>query len=235
MSSTASHQKFREKQEKAHAEWLTRQKEREAKIARGEPVGPEERDPTAQHEVGALGLLKFFAVLVVSVLLAGKFLTGSYTYGYEGKWVQLKTYWPAQQQLFTEGMLAQYDGSDPSKPIYISIDGDVYDVSANRRVYGPGGSYGILAGAEGGRSFATGCFETHRTHDYRGLTDKELASVEHWKKFFAEHKDYFKVGRLSHRPIDPASPVPVHCDPKKQNAYEEREAQRAKESKREEL
>ena len=30
------------------------------------------------------------------------------------------------------------------------------------------------AGVDAARSFATGCFATHRTHDLRGLTDKEL-------------------------------------------------------------
>jgi len=43
-----------------------------------------------------------------------------------------------------------------------------------------------------------------------------LQGVEHWKKFFSEHKSYVKVGRVNHPPIDPASPLPVHCDPKKE-------------------
>jgi hypothetical protein len=33
----------------------------------------------------------------------------------------------------------------------------------------------------------------------------------HWKKFFAEHKTYFKVGTVLHVPIDPMSPIPVPC------------------------
>ena len=40
--------------------------------------------------------------------------------------------------------------------------------------------------------------------------------MEHWKKFFSEHKSYRKVGRVNHPPIDPTSPLPVHCDPKKE-------------------
>ena len=43
-------------------------------------------------------------------------------------------------------------------------------------------------------------------------------SVNHWKKFYAEHKDYVKIGRVSHPPIDPASSIPEHCDPKKEAA-----------------
>jgi hypothetical protein len=44
----------------------------------------------------------------------------------------------------------------------------------------------------------------------------EYQSVEHWKKFFADHKTYRKVGRVSHPPIDPESPIPEHCNPKTQ-------------------
>jgi hypothetical protein len=40
-------------------------------------------------------------------------------------------------------------------------------------------------------------------------------SVEHWKQFFRDHKTYFKVGRVNHRSIDPMSPLPPHCEPKK--------------------
>jgi hypothetical protein len=39
--------------------------------------------------------------------------------------------------------------------------------------------------------------------------------VEHWKRFFADHETYFKVGRVSHPPIDPSTPLPPHCEPKK--------------------
>lgn len=38
--------------------------------------------------------------------------------------------------------------------------------------------------------------------------------VNHWKGFFKDHKTYHKVGRVQHPPIDPASPIPEHCNPK---------------------
>jgi hypothetical protein len=40
-------------------------------------------------------------------------------------------------------------------------------------------------------------------------------SVEHWKQFFSYHETYVKVGRVSHPPIDPSTPLPPHCEPKK--------------------
>jgi hypothetical protein len=75
---------------------LERKKERDAKIARGEEVGPEEQDPTAEEEVGALGLLKFLLYVTILVLFTGKFITGSFLWDYEVRWAQLKTLYPVR-------------------------------------------------------------------------------------------------------------------------------------------
>jgi cell division septation protein DedD len=69
------------------------------------------------------------------------------------------------------------------------------------------------AGKDAARAFVTGCFTDHLTHDIRGLSEKEMKSLEHWKQFFANHKDYPKVGRVVHDPIDPDSPLPGPCSP----------------------
>ncbi|KAL4075672.1 cytochrome b5-like heme/steroid binding domain-containing protein [Scleroderma yunnanense] len=214
-----AYREYRMNQEKEHQAWLQRKKEREANLSRGEPVGPEERDQTAEEEVGLLGLLKFIVYVLLIIVLAGKFFTGSFLWEYDGKWARLKTYLPESKgRLFSESYLATFDGRDETRPVYLAIDGDVFDVSSNRRTYGPGGPYHHMAGIDAARSFATGCFATHRTHDLRGLSEGELKSVQHWKKFFAEHKTYFKVGRVLHPPIDPESPTPEPCDPSKARA-----------------
>lgn len=74
-----------------------RQKEREEKIARGEDVGPAEADPTEEQEVGCLGLLKFFVVVLLLASLTGKFFTDSWT------WEQgavFKQFWPVSALLY---------------------------------------------------------------------------------------------------------------------------------------
>lgn len=48
--------------------------------------------------------------------------------------------------------LRDYDGTDSSKPIYLAIDGTIYDVSASPAFYGPGGSYHHLTGRDASRA-----------------------------------------------------------------------------------
>jgi hypothetical protein len=69
-------------------------KRREAKIARGEALGPEdelEKDPNPWF-----GLLKFIIFLVGFVLALGWFITGSPLWEYEGKWAHLQSYFPVR-------------------------------------------------------------------------------------------------------------------------------------------
>lgn len=96
----------------------------------------------------------------------------------------------------TPEQLLQYDGSDPEKPIYLAINGTIFDVSEGRKTYGPGGSYSVFAGRDATRAFVTGCFLEDRTADMRGaeevylpvedLEDEALSSGE--KKTRAERE-----------------------------------------------
>lgn len=74
---------YRLKREQEHEAWLQRKKEREEKIARGEKAGPEEIDPTEEPEVGCLGILKFVLYATIFIVLAGKFITGSFLWEHE--------------------------------------------------------------------------------------------------------------------------------------------------------
>jgi hypothetical protein len=47
----------------------------------------------------------------------------------------------------------------------------------------------------------------------RGLSEQELGALKNWKKFFAKHAKYVKVGTVSQPPIDPNSPIPEPCEP----------------------
>jgi len=49
---------------------------------------------------------------------------------------------------FTAADLARYDGTDPILPIYLALDGYVYDVTAGSSFYAVGGDYHYLAGRD---------------------------------------------------------------------------------------
>jgi len=90
------YKEYRHEQEKKHDEWVARKHERDERLARGEEVGPEEPDPTAEVEIGLWGIVRFLLSTIAIAMLAGKFVTGSYLWDYDGKWVQTKTYFPVR-------------------------------------------------------------------------------------------------------------------------------------------
>lgn len=128
-----------------------------------------------------------FASCALSYLISGG---ETFFWGMSNPPKYLQTQWWKAQlqgpQYFTLEELAAFDGTDESKPLYLAINGTVYDVSANRRTYGPGGSYHWFAGCDASRAYVTGCFAEDRTADMRGVEEMFLpiddAAVDkHWK------------------------------------------------------
>ena len=44
--------------------------------------------------------------------------------------------------------LKKYDGTDPSRPIYLAYEGNIYDVTGGKEFYQKGGVYHFLAGKD---------------------------------------------------------------------------------------
>ncbi|CAL3966420.1 hypothetical protein PZA11_003080 [Diplocarpon coronariae] len=91
-------------------------------------------------------------------------------------WTRVETIktWIAGPQSLTDDDLKAFDGSDPTKPIYLAINGSIYDVSLGRRHYGPGGSYHFFAGKDAARAFVTNCFQEDGNPDLRGVEEMFL-------------------------------------------------------------
>ena len=51
-------------------------------------------------------------------------------------------------RIFTAEELLEFDGSDPSKPVYLAVKGVVFDVSERRQMYEPGKGYSVFAGRD---------------------------------------------------------------------------------------
>ncbi|XP_048536452.1 probable steroid-binding protein 3 [Triticum urartu] len=96
----------------------------------------------------------------------------------------------------TAAQLRAYDGTDASKPIYVAIRGKVFDVSAGRGFYGPGGDYALFAGCEAARALAKMSKDAADVSgDLSGLSDKELGVLADWESKF--QAKYPVVARLA--------------------------------------
>jgi predicted heme/steroid binding protein len=95
----------------------------------------------------------------------------SMTWGYNAKWTRAREWMGVVRGdvHLTDAELTAYDGSDPTKPIYLAINGTIYDVSSSPTTYGPGGSYHFFAGRDAARAFLTGCFAEDAVPDLRGV------------------------------------------------------------------
>lgn len=51
-------------------------------------------------------------------------------------------------RIFTSQELQKYDGTNPDLPIYLALEGLIYDVSEGKEFYSVGGSYHYLAGKD---------------------------------------------------------------------------------------
>lgn len=98
----------------------------------------------------------------------------------------------------TDEQLAQYSGADPARPIYVAVNGSVFDVSANPAMYGPGGGYHFFAGRDAARAYVSGCFQQDLTWDLRGLEemfitgkgrDEDNAELAEINQLEAQHRD----------------------------------------------
>ncbi|KAJ7854687.1 cytochrome b5 [Mycena olivaceomarginata] len=107
---------------------------------------------------------------------------------------------PPKDDPFTLEQLKEFDGSDASKPIYVSIKGTVFDVSAKADVYGQGKSYNIFAGKDGSMGLGMSSLkDEHAVPDYRGLNDADRKVLDDWHGFFT--KRYNIVGKVIDHPV----------------------------------
>ncbi|KAJ9137515.1 Cytochrome b5 [Pleurostoma richardsiae] len=103
---------------------------------------------------------------------------------------------------FTPRTLLPYNGENGA-PVYLAVRGRVFDVSAGRNFYGPGGPYANFAGRDASRGLACGSFdEDMLTKDLDGPLDTlsdlgrdEMEALQGWEERF--ESKYLVVGKLA--------------------------------------
>ena len=98
-------------------------------------------------------------------------------------------------------LACSYVGKSQAEPILLAMNGDVFDVSAGRRFYGPDSGYKLFAGVDATRSLSLGSLDPEdaappKWNDLRDFSSKPGA----WDTLLEQHafysSKYGRVGRL---------------------------------------
>ncbi|RMZ78356.1 hypothetical protein DV738_g3909, partial [Chaetothyriales sp. CBS 135597] len=124
-------------------------------------------------------ILRVVLIIICFGFAASYYLTSgkSLLLNYKAPWYTspraLALWWQGPQYLTLEE-LALFNGTDPELPIYLAVNGTIFDVTPGSRTYGPGGSYHAFAGKDATRALVTGCFAEDTTSDLRGAEEVYL-------------------------------------------------------------
>lgn len=100
------------------------------------------------------------------------------------------------EQIFTINELRKYTNLEDG--LYISILGQVFDVTKGVKHYGPGATYHAFTGKDASLAFITGEFNTKAlTDDISSLSVQQVKALNDWLKFYK--KNYIYKGKLNSR------------------------------------
>ncbi|XP_075972646.1 membrane-associated progesterone receptor component 1-like [Anticarsia gemmatalis] len=103
---------------------------------------------------------------------------------------------PKLRKDMTVAEIKNYDGTQPDGRVLLAVNGIIFDVTAGKRFYGPGGPYAAFAGRDATRGLATGQVAGSET-DYDDCSDlgpEEIEAAKEWEEQFKGKYDI--VGRL---------------------------------------
>lgn len=96
----------------------------------------------------------------------------------------------------TKEELAEKVGKEGDE-LWLSILGEVYDVSKGGTYYAEGGPYSVFMGRDGSVPFITGVFtEEEAAKSLSVLEPEQLYSLENWRDFYRDDDKYPFVGLL---------------------------------------
>lgn len=126
-----------------------------------------------------------FLLALAAFLFARRFLLTEQEQSVEKTQVE-----PLVYTTYTPKTLAKYNGLDDPR-VLIAIEGTVFDVTAGKKFYGPGGPYENFAGRDASRGLAKNSFDVEMLTDINepidtleDLTEEEKMSLAQWKGHF---------------------------------------------------
>ncbi|CAH4036531.1 unnamed protein product [Pieris brassicae] len=103
---------------------------------------------------------------------------------------------PKLRKDMTVAELKKYDGTNEDGRVLLAVNSIIFDVTAGKRFYGPGGPYSAFAGRDATRGLATGqvAASDNEYDDISDLGADEISSAKEWEDQFREK--YHIVGKL---------------------------------------
>ncbi|KMQ96748.1 cytochrome b5 domain-containing protein 2 [Lasius niger] len=96
------------------------------------------------------------------------------------------------QRVFTTSELKRYTNLENG--LYLSILGQVFDVTKGEKHYGPGKQYHAFIGRDASLAFITGEFEEELTDDISSLSARQVKTLDDWLQFY--NTNYIYKGKL---------------------------------------
>lgn len=148
--------------------------------------------------------------LFASVLLYSNDYLNNVTFNFLSKWLNaiknvysdlnrklnIESNKNANQKVFTSTELKKY--TNLKDGLYISILGQVFDVTKGAKYYGPGATYHAFTGRDASLAFITGEFnDDSLTDDISSLSIHQIKALNDWVQFY--NKNYIYKGKLNGR------------------------------------
>lgn len=149
-------------------------------------------DESSWLEIGAMGIL----LGVIGWLLKELFFPGAVAQPPVASIASRKRT-PAEPRDFSPEELRKMNGTN-GNPVYVAVQGVVYDVSSRASFYGPGGPYHIFAGRDAARALALGSLEEKDVEaPYPKLDDLQPSEREALNDWIGSYQaKYEVVGRI---------------------------------------
>lgn len=96
------------------------------------------------------------------------------------------------QRVFTTSELKRY--TNLKDGLYLSILGQIFDVTKGGKHYGPGNQYHTFTGRDASLAFITGEFEEDLTDDISSLSAQQVKALDDWLQFY--NTNYIYKGKL---------------------------------------
>lgn len=100
-----------------------------------------------------------------------------------------------EKRFFSVEELRNYDGRNGS-PVYVGAKGIVFDMTAARDKYGPGGPYAVFAGRDASRALAKHSLDAKEAENpnISDLSSSELQALDDWFGMF--QSKYNQIGTI---------------------------------------